>query len=859
MSFWGILVPEAGTNLILNPSAELDGYTGTHGSSSLSRSTLYARSGLYHWLVDVSATNAGMTWTVSALANAIHYFSVYVYWGNSGTIYSTLQVSPNNVDWVSATLLNRGLHWARVGFQLPAASCSGSTTLRIRSTGSTDYRLDCALLQQLEYPTTYFDGDSSVFCRWTGLRHLSSSTRSASDRMAGRERDLYDDYGIGVRREFQGAGMPPLSNVRQALGAQEGSSYQGTAVQSRTMVLTLDIEGSSWEGLHSKRADLIDLIRPNATMGNQPFVLVYKGAEDAPRKLYAAFRYEGGMELNGPPGWTETPGFRVAAEDPFWYEDDRITRRESGASTSSSVSNANYVMRRLRSTGVWSALGSGMNAQVNCIAIDERRGRIYFGGTFTTANGVTVNRVCYWDGTTFVAMDSGVNNAVQSIAIAANGDVWVGGSFTTVGSGATACDGLAVWDVSASTWTAVNVATGGSSAIYSMVLDGAGNLYIGGNFTDWNGDADIDYVAMRSAAGTWTQLGTSPFSSTRYPNNHHAMAIDADGNLWSGSGTSGGTSQAILVKWDGSTWTTVAATLGGGGLNDQIYALLFDALGDLYIGGRFTAFASPNAVDAEAIAVYNGSAVAQVGGGLGDPGTGQDVYALAFHDGLLIASGNFTEVADSSLTFGERIAAWNGYTWLHMDVDLPSTPIVYDVVSYRGDLYIGYSSNGSATVSALPNIGGAGLEPVGSADAYPEVTILGSSSSVSTLRYIENVTTGHRLYFNLEIQPEEVMIISFAPGMRGVYSEWTSRPSQSMQYLPDAADFSAPFMGWTNRANVQRITGQPLPGSDLAAFKLLSPLNGYNSIAVYLTSSGNDHVLMFHWPMRHWTADGVAP
>ena len=46
----------------------------------------------------------------------------------------------------------------------------------------------------------------------------------------------------------------------------------------------------------------------------------------------------------------------------------------------------------------WSALGSGMNNNVHALAIDAS-GNLYAGGDFTTAGGVSANRIAKWDGT----------------------------------------------------------------------------------------------------------------------------------------------------------------------------------------------------------------------------------------------------------------------------------------------------------------------------------------------------------------------------------------------------------------------------------------------------------------------------
>ena len=50
----------------------------------------------------------------------------------------------------------------------------------------------------------------------------------------------------------------------------------------------------------------------------------------------------------------------------------------------------------------WSALGSGMDGyDVYALAVDAS-GNLYAGGNFTTAGGVSANRIAKWDGAVVV-------------------------------------------------------------------------------------------------------------------------------------------------------------------------------------------------------------------------------------------------------------------------------------------------------------------------------------------------------------------------------------------------------------------------------------------------------------------------
>ena len=79
---------------------------------------------------------------------------------------------------------------------------------------------------------------------------------------------------------------------------------------------------------------------------------------------------------------------------------------------------------------------SGFNALVNAAVVDDS-GNLYVAGNFTTAGSVSANRVAKWDGSAWSALGSGMNNAVNALAVS-GWNLYAGGGFTMAGNKASA-------------------------------------------------------------------------------------------------------------------------------------------------------------------------------------------------------------------------------------------------------------------------------------------------------------------------------------------------------------------------------------------------------------------------------------
>lgn len=167
-------------------------------------------------------------------------------------------------------------------------------------------------------------------------------------------------------------------------------------------------------------------------------------------------------------------------------------------STAGGVS-ANYMAFRNITTNTWSALGSGLNSRVNAIVFDSINNALYVGGPFTTAGGISASAVAKWNITTStwsalgsglgtVGLNDGMNEIVYCMALSSTGKLYVGGTFTSAGG--VSVTNIAVWDPTTSTWSAMGTGLSGGvgTRVYSISIDNTRKIvYAVGQFTSAGG------------------------------------------------------------------------------------------------------------------------------------------------------------------------------------------------------------------------------------------------------------------------------------------------------------------------------------------------------------------------------------
>ena len=437
---------------------------------------------------------------------------------------------------------------------------------------------------------------------------------------------------------------------------------------------------------------------------------------------------------------------------------------------------AAYIVRRV--AGVWSAMGTGCNEQVHQIAVDPANGTIYAVGVFTLAGGVASTvYLAKWDGSAWTPLGVGLNGAAYCLAVAPNGDVYIGGTFTDiVGGGGGTYNKIIMWDVSGSTWAAVGAGLDGD--VDALAIDSVGDVYAGGDFGDLLGGglANANYIAKWDiSASAWVALGTGMNAAVA------DLAVDASDNVYVvGAFTTGNSVTLNYVgMWNGTTFVAMAGDETGA--DAACTAVVVAPNGLVYVSGNTDDFGGTAAA---MIASWNGAAFTALHDGLQ---ASADDLALD-DDGNLYAVGAFT-TADG-MAIAARIAKWNGSIWEPVDIDLPGTPTPQALCIFGDRLFVGFNTTGTATVSGAP---ASSITNGTTMHLYPKFIFTSSGGTTAVLESICNLTTGKQLLFNHGLLDGEKIIIDLAPSKKTVQTiagSSTSSAKRDMLASSDIADFA---------------------------------------------------------------------
>lgn len=268
----------------------------------------------------------------------------------------------------------------------------------------------------------------------------------------------------------------------------------------------------------------------------------------------------------------------------------------------------------------WQPLSSEEpNNDVRTLAVDGS-GNVYLGGSFTSIGSNTIEKLAKFNGSNWSAVGGGLplsNTSVQDIESDASGNVYVANGYFEFGC---FCLVYYIHKWNGTSWTLVGEVY--DASISKIEVNAAGHIYAMGDFNSISG-VSANKIAYFDGTN-WQAMGAGIGTVG-------SMELLGNGDLYVANTTSAGGQSCSLAKWTGSAWTVLSTD----NFNASVLSMEEGASGDLYVAGTFTMVGS---LSANRVAKWNGTSWSALGTGL--DGLCQ---ALLFDNGNLYAGGTFTE------------------------------------------------------------------------------------------------------------------------------------------------------------------------------------------------------------------------
>ncbi len=282
----------------------------------------------------------------------------------------------------------------------------------------------------------------------------------------------------------------------------------------------------------------------------------------------------------------------------------------------------------------------GANFVVLALAV-QADGQILVGGGFTTLGGVTRNNIgrLSSDGTSDEGFDPGADSFVEALAVQPDGQILVGGDFTTLGGGGTGTTTRqSIGRLKSDGTLDTSFEPGANGDVFALAVQADGQILVGGQFTTLGGGGTgtttrNNIGRLSSDGGLDTTFDPGADSAVE------ALAVQAEGQILVGGAftTLGGDTRNNIgrLNSDGTLDTSFDPGANGGELGVDALAVQTD--GKIIVGGDFTTLGGDT---------RNSIGRLNLDGTLDttfDPGADSFVFALAVQaDGKILVGGQFT-------------------------------------------------------------------------------------------------------------------------------------------------------------------------------------------------------------------------
>jgi len=230
------------------------------------------------------------------------------------------------------------------------------------------------------------------------------------------------------------------------------------------------------------------------------------------------------------------------------------------------ISDPNKYLARWDGTN-WTLL-ENFNGPVNSIVFDQNNNELYVGGSFTFNGSSSFNHIAKWDGTNWTPLSSGVNFEVADMKLDNSGNLYVVGKNNS---------NIKKWN--GSSWTTLASANG---IISCIEIDDNGNLFVGGQFTTIDG-VNANRVAKFNGTN-WLAMGAGLNDSVI------ELFVDSFNKIYIGGyfNLSGTIPLNNIAVWDGNQFNSLSNGFSHNQTNFSFVDEIFIHDSKLIVGGMFT-------------------------------------------------------------------------------------------------------------------------------------------------------------------------------------------------------------------------------------------------------------------------------
>lgn len=865
-SFWSAVVPEGTTNLLTNPSHEVDdgggspvGYTlngtwiveGTNASKGIKSSRGGYSSG------DSIAQSVNLTQT------GPYTFSLDLY-GYAGRVYELRVVK--SAQTIGTKVIRPTYNgWGRYHVSF-AANSTGSYSVGLYVTtgegpGSAPNWTDAWQLEAKSYPTTYVDGDlpndNLRVARthfWNGTPHLSTSTRNNQTYTGGRVVS-FTDTGF-MTTGIVGLGLPSPNIVETTRGVSGTRQFAGQTTMPREFAITGVFTGCDFGTLLRQRQTLIDILNPYKTSLEGPITLIFQLVDlrgnvvGPPLKIRAL--YIDGLQGTLDSFNQEELTIRFRMYDPFpqsmfdkglYLGTPVLTQANTGIAYRYPDGTWTTLEDELDNSGEPANVGDedgnpGTVGHVNVVKFDDKTGYFYVAGNFNRktldgdiqfAGSYVANNLLRWKpgGEIEGLYNSAWGGEIYDIAFGTGyleGWYIIGGEFTSsTGSGYNA-ENIFFWKPGGNPGGYLaggyEPDNGLNGPVYAVEVLPDGRVVVGGKFTDDGNDTgtNLNGVAIITPDGAgledWQSMNGGLNIDGVADRQVNDIAISPSGDIYvAGTFTqnnAGTVDLKSIAKWNAelTQWEPV-----GTGLSGEVNKITFGPDGALYAVGGFNQDGSGN-ISLNYHARFNGQSWENIGTqafynwSLEYLQNGQNFIGGGYVLGAIWPNiGSEIARVIGNVTLPSDLAIYGDNGWLGGSYIAPHT---IDSSS-SGGLVLGFTRAETTYTIATNNIFEVDYE--GTAPVRPTIVITGPG----TPRVIENLTTGAAIYFSddLMLGETEQMTIDLSKSALQVFS--TERLNMSAFLLP--SDFSRFFL---------------VPGVNRLSFFVEDHVGGINNAEAYI-------------------------